>query len=531
MIGTTSGDVVGCTPGDGRVSRFLGIPFAEPTYGARRFRRTERYARRVEPLDAFVFGPASAHLYDPNEGTLADFGEAESDPQCFHVGTEGPLTLNIWTPAPDRGKRPVLVFIHGGANWVGTSRLPLYHGDRFCERGDVVFVSFNYRLGLLGFMEFGWLGGRAYEGSHANGLRDQLAALEWIHANIGAFGGDPDNVTVMGESAGSSNITWLIATGRLGGLAKRVVLMSGAGGNSLRYDWTLEGGCAAARKVMALAGLETMAQLLRLTTEELLERHRRAFRALHIFEQSMFTPRVDGDFIASSPFEYAARGAASQLDVLIGYTGFEMGLYLLYDPELDRRTCAEHLSSMRLVHEQKNAIRELYNKAYAAEAPGVRGMHLVSDIWFVMPSLILAETLAAHSANVWVYEFAWQNPRSRLRAGHALDLPFWFDKLELQQSQFLLGEPQGAAEVQERVELASRMQDALLAFARAGNPATSAMPWPPYDRDRRLVQMLDGRPEAVSDPRAQTRQWWCRHQDLITGIRSPLAPGADHGNE
>src|SRR5215469_7707827 len=254
-IPTQSGDVVGRV--EGAVSLFLGIPFAAPTHAAGRLLRTQPLAR-VGRIDASTFGPASAHLYDKHEGTLSEFGESDDDPHRIYVGDEGPLTLNIWTPAPDRARRPVLVFVHGGANWVGTSRLPLYHGDRFCERGDVVFVSFNYRLGVLGFMEFGWLGGPDYEGSHANGLRDQLAALEWIHANIGDFGGDPDNVTLMGESAGSVDITWLLASGRLKGLVKRVVLMSGVGGNSVRYDWSMDGGRATARRFAGLADLSSM---------------------------------------------------------------------------------------------------------------------------------------------------------------------------------------------------------------------------------------------------------------------------------
>lgn len=524
IVSTTSGDVIGTSVGKNPVRTFFGIPYAVGTEGEQRFRRTQRMVANGQPVDARMFGPASAQLYDKHEGSLAEFGEAEDDPGRFYVGNEGPLTLNIWTPGLDNCRRPVIVFVHGGANWVGTSRLPLYHGDHFCLRGDVVFVSFNYRLGVLGFMEFGWMGGPEYQGSNANGLIDQLTALEWIRANIEQFGGDSNNVTLMGESAGSKDISWLLASGRLTGLVRRIVLMSGVGGNSMRHDYSFEGGCAAARKFMRLAEVDSMPRLLALSTKQLMDRHRAAFSKLHVFEQSMFTPRVDGVFLKGSPLEIARRNGASGIDVMVGHTGYEMGLYLLYDPTLDRRSSADQFAYLRIDDSTKADLVRLYDEVYAHEASGVRGMHLLSDIWFVMPSLLLADQLAETSSNVWVYEFAWRNPRSHLRAGHALDLCFWFDKTRIEQSRFLLGDATDEADLRERDELAATMQDALIAFARSGNPSTPVAPWPAYDPARRQVQVFDVKSGIASDPRNATRSWWTRNQRLFSGNWITLDP-------
>lgn len=512
-----SGKVAGLVDSTSGGLQFLGIPFAAPTGGSSRFRKTVPAAPWAGTLQATQFGPAAAHLYDAAEGTPEEFGEASGKSPPLYVGDESALTLNIWTPGADGRRRPVVVFVHGGANWVGASRLPLYQGDTFTANGDVVFVSFNYRLGILGFMEFGAFGGPGFEGSHANGLRDQLEAVRWVVANIDAFGGDPQNITLTGESAGSIDITWLIAGGHLDGLVKRCFLMSGVGGNLLRHDYRIEAGQDAARQFLRHAGIEHMDDVLRFSTEELLTRHRDAFAKLHVFQQS-FTPRIDGSFVKRAPIQHAAEGRASKLEVVVGFTSYEMGLYLLYDPELDRKAYAQQMASLRTSESVKQLLTELYDAAYPHEPQGVRGMHMLSDIWFVMPSLLFAEQLARTGRNVWVYEFAWNNPGSRLRAGHALDLCFWFDKTTIKQSRFLLGEPTGAADQRGRDALARHMQDALLQFSRTGSPdaaATGALKWPAYNTVDRPVYVFDRQCVVVKDPRRVTRQWWLEHQSLI----------------
>ncbi|MEJ8569549.1 carboxylesterase/lipase family protein [Elongatibacter sediminis] len=502
--------------GDG-VAGFFGMPFTEPAGGERRFQPPLSPVSWPGTLDATDFGPSAAHLYDRHEGTLEDFGETDDDPERIFVGGEGSLTLNIWTPGCDARRRPTVIFIHGGANWVGSSRLPLYHGDRLARRCDVVFVSFNYRLGMLGFMEFGAFGGPDYRGSHANGLRDQLAAILWVRENIAAFGGDPERITLMGESAGSIDITWLMASGALSGLTRRVILMSGIGGNRMRHDYSIAGGEAAADRFLEAADIQDMPSLLSLDTRELMERHRRAFSKLHVFEQSMFTPRVDGDFIAQCPIAAAHSGAFAEFEILLGYTSFEMGLYLLYDPDLAAKPYEQQLHGLNIDPEHQRQVIDVYDRVYGDDPQGIRGMRLLSDIWYVMPSLVMAEALSQFSESVWVYEFAWQNSASPLGAAHATDLCFWFDKLETEQAKVLLGSTGRGPERQRRNLLAQAMQNAIGRFAHGEQPQSPLLAgeWRPYSRAARNVLVIDERSRLICDPRKETREWWSENQCLI----------------
>ena len=232
VVVTATGSVAGLRDEESGQCLFLGIPYAEPPLGDLRFRATVPKKPWQGVLDAGRFGAAGPQMFDPTEGSYREFTGADKPEsgRTDWLGSEDNLTLNVWTPEIRGQKRPVLVWIHGGANWLESSRLATYHGDRLVARGDVVFVSINYRLGIFGWLDVSGLGGEAYNGSHSNGLRDQLTALRWIRQNIAAFGGDPGNIAVMGESAGSIDLSWLLANGLLEGIARRVILMSGIAG-------------------------------------------------------------------------------------------------------------------------------------------------------------------------------------------------------------------------------------------------------------------------------------------------------------
>jgi len=217
----------------------------------------------------------------------------------------------------------------------------------------------------------------------------------------------------------------------------------------------------------------------------------------------------------ANSIEYAAKGGVGDIDVLIGYTSYEMGLYLLYDTELDEKSYSEQLAYLRANDEFKNELIGLYDDTYKHEPRGVRGMHLLSDVWFVMPSLLFAEHAAARGSNVWMYEFAWENSRSRLRSAHALDLFYWFGKTDIDHGRLLLGEAADENDRELRRGLARRMQDCLIAFARAGSPATTDTPWPAYDIERRTVCTLTDRPVVTNDPRGTTRMWWLSNQRRV----------------
>ena len=176
VVDAPCGSLSGLWDEQAGLGRFLGIPYAEPPVGDLRFKPTVPKRRWPGTLDASRFGPASAQVFDRLEGGIEEFEDEPKDGAAWSVGSEDSLTLNVWTPAADDGRRSVLVWIHGGANYLESSRQPIYHGDRLAQRGDVVFVSLNYRLGIFGFLDLSVLGGEAYRGSHSNGLRDQLTA-------------------------------------------------------------------------------------------------------------------------------------------------------------------------------------------------------------------------------------------------------------------------------------------------------------------------------------------------------------------
>ncbi len=517
-VSTESGDVSGLLDPSSGISAFLGIPYAEPPIGSLRFRPPVPVQKWSGVRDASRFGSASAHIHDVHEGSREEFGESTSDREKNYIGEEDSLTLNIWSRLAQRPTQPVVVFIHGGANWVGTSRLPVYHGDQFVNHGDVVFVSMNYRLGSLGFLELGELGGEEFVGSANNGLKDQLTALHWIHRNIAAFGGDASNITLVGQSAGSIDISWLLAGGHLDDCVRRVVLMSGVGGNKLRHDYSLEGGNRVARKFLRFAEIESIEHYQRLTTAELIERHRRAFQHMHVFEQSMFSPRIDGEFLKDSPIGYAAKGKAANIDVLIGHTGYEMGLYLLYDPTLDDKDYKTHFRNLKLGSSYKTELASLYDDVYESETVGVRAMQLLSDIWYVMPTLLLAEHLSKFSNRVWVYDFSWAPDGSPCRSAHAFDLFFWFNKTNTAHGQKLVGTPRSKKAARQMQELSMQMQASLLSFASVGDPdiglGGSGL-WAAYNNIERPTAILDTKIATRLDPRVKTRTWWAGNQDLI----------------
>ena len=296
IVETSSGRVRGRTDADG-LCCFLGIPYAEPPVGALRFRAPVPVAPWQDIRDASAFGAASAQVFDPLEARIEDLGGEPSETQPVWVGSEDSLTLNIWSPGTDDARRPVIIYIHGGANWLESSRVPVYHGDRFAARGDIVFASLNYRLGFFGFLDIGVLD-PAYAGSHINGLRDQALALRWLKDNIAAFGGDPDNITVMGESAGSVDTSWLLASGALDGIARRAVLMSGVNTVSAVPRRQADDGSESgrlARELLYRSGIGSIDQLLALSTEEVLARHAELLGDYHMLSiDSWFYPRRDG---------------------------------------------------------------------------------------------------------------------------------------------------------------------------------------------------------------------------------------------
>jgi len=400
------------------------------------------------------------------------------------------LTVNVWAPAPPATGLPVMVFIHGGAFLLGGKDSPLYDGSSFARNG-VVLVSVVYRMGLEGFVSI--------PGGDSNpGLRDQIAALAWVRDNALAFGGDPANVTVIGESAGAMSIADLIASPLAEGLFRRAIVQSGHG-SLVRSE-------SAARRLTALIarrlktppdadgfrsrsiedGVAAVEWAARPTTRvDLRERNGRDLT----YGLSKFIPVAGDEVLPHPPMEALKAGAGAKVDVLIGTNRDEMNLYLVPTGVRDRLFGLLAWFLLSRVQPQARAILKAYGLGRKGRKAGHVYAEAVSDLMFRWPARRYAE---AHRGRTHVYEFDWRSPtcKGELGACHGLELAFVFNTLAA------VSGPEGMAGENPPQDLADRVHGLWIAFARDGSA-----PWPEYSRDDRQVYSLT-RGESAAEPPA-----------------------------
>ncbi|MFJ6940100.1 carboxylesterase/lipase family protein [Streptomyces sp. NPDC101132] len=487
-VRVAGGLVRGCR--EAGVAVFRGIPFAEPPVGALRFAAP----RPVRGWD----GVRPAVSYGPPPPQGGHFG---MDALAADAAGDDWLTVNVWSPDPGPGAGlPVMVWIQGGAYSIGTSGLPEYDGGRLARDG-VVVVTFNYRVGLEGYGLF--------EGAPANrGLLDQIAALEWVRENIGAFGGDPGRVTVFGQSAGAGSVAALLGAGRAAGLFRRAVAQSVQGTfftPELAAD--IAGACAAELGLRPTAAdlsgvdparLAAAGDAIGAKAGQWADRWGpAAHRAIP------FSPVVDGESLAATPWRALADGAGRDVDLLVGHTRHETRLLAALDGVLGQVTPEQAEAALRVYGPGPDAALR-YREAFPDAGPEELYELVCSDWLFRMPSLHLAEAQAAAGGRAHVYELAWAAPGmgGTLGACHGLDVPLVFGNLDRGRPAVLIGEgPNPEAE-----ELSARMRAAWTAFAAGGDPG-----WPAYDPGRRAVLLLDTGPAVAAYPEEASRRLWRDH--------------------
>lgn len=482
---------------------FRGIPFAEPPVGAYRFAAPQPVRGWDGVRDALSYGPPPPQAGAFGMDALSQDAAGDGDW----------LTVNVWSPEPASGAGlPVMVWIQGGAYVIGTSGLPEYDGGRLSREGGVVVVTFNYRLGIEGFAQI--------EGAPANrGLLDQVAALRWVRDNIRAFGGDPDQVTAFGESAGGGSIAALLAMPSAAGLFRRAIVQSAPG---TFFSPALAADIAAAY-ASELGLRPTVADLSGVTPPQLAaagdaviakaaqwtERWGKAAQ-----RSILISPVVDGDVLPVTPWQALADGAARDVELLVGHTREEQRLLTALDGLLGQVTEEQATAALRSFAPGPDG-PDRYRAAFPLAGPDDLHELVNSDWLFRMPSLHLAEAQTAAGGRAHVYELTWPAPGMGgvLGACHGLDVPLVFGNLTGTQAAMLIGEtPSPEAET-----LSAHMRTAWTAFATHGAPG-----WPPYTPDQRLTQLFDTTPTVTTYPEESSRVLWQDHVFPALPLTGPI---------
>jgi para-nitrobenzyl esterase len=512
IVKTTHGPVQGLV--DGGIHAFKGLRYAAPPTGELRFKAPRPPAAWTAVADASAFGApaiqmatgASANPTTELSKQLATIFTTSTE---MKIASEDCLFLNVWTPGVDAGKRPVMVWLHGGGFAYGSGSWPVYDGHNLAKKGDVVVVTVNHRLNVFGYLYLGELAGKAYADSGNAGMLDLVAALEWVRDNIAAFGGDPGNVTIFGESGGGAKVSTLMAMPLARGLFHRAIVESGPGlrgvpkeGATAMAKAILEqlaiapGDAAALAKALAAAPTEKVLAAAHAVAE------RSGPGALGMMR---LAPVVDGGALPRHPFDPDAPALSADVPLLIGWNKDEMTLFAASEPwfgKLTEEELPKRVAEAAGGEEKGKALLAALRAARPGYSPTYLQTGALSASRMFLGSVQLAERKAAlGAAPVFVYELAWETPVGGgiFKSPHTLEIPFVFANVD--KAAVLVGSgPQVAV-------LEREMSDAWLAFARTGNPNTSGLPqWPAYDANRRATMVFDTATRVVDDPDGAIRK-------------------------
>jgi para-nitrobenzyl esterase len=496
VVDTSNGKVRGY--GRRGIIKFKGIPYAAPPVGNLRFSPPVPIKPWAGVRDALEYGPTAPQTPSTLE---ALFGgqRAQSEAEC--------LTLNIWTPGVDSLKRPVMFFIHGGAFVTGSGAA--FDGSRLALRGDVVVVSTNYRLGALGFL---YLPGATGASSNV-GLLDMAAALRFVKANIALFGGDPESITIFGESAGGFAIASLLAMPEAKGLFRRAILQSGAthplGGHP-------EEAKRAGDKLIETLNIKKgdLQTLRKIPAEEIIKAQIAvmpdASGGFAVDRPLRLGPVVDGEVVPELPLSAIRKGFSKEIDIFVGSNLDETKLWNLLNPEAEKIRPEGLEKGLKAIaaltgknESQVDKLLKIYQKT--RKTPRDIMDALTTDYTFRIPSIRLAEAQSRHQKNTYMYLFTWQSPfkGGKYGAMHALELGFVFGVL-------LATEVGIFPKRDEETEtLSGAMMDTWIAFARTGNPNNPAIPdLTPYSVEKRATVIFDNEIKVQDDPYGEERAAW-----------------------
>ena len=481
-IKTTSGMVGGYI--DDGVHIYKGIPYAE----------AERFMPPVAPeswegvRSSRAYGPTCPQgkrtgWYSDDQAFAFDWDDGFQDENCLRV--------NIWTQGINNGKkRPVMVWLHGGGYSAGSGQeLPAYDGKSLCKTGDVVVVSLNHRLNVLGFLDLSAYGEK-YAKSGNIGLLDIIAALKWVKDNISAFGGDPSNITIFGQSGGGGKVSTLLAMPSAGGLFHKAIVQSGSMLQTMTMKYSRRIGAIVVEELGIKAS--NIDDIKNVPYEKLLEAGNKAVARVRMeaeregFSTFIFgwAPTVDGDILPTQPFDIQAPAISKDIPMLIGSTLHEF-LGSAYNPALKNITIDEAKSELE---KRFGARTNEFIKVFGSVYPNFRPIDLLDVDLIFRPGVVRQATLKAaqQGAPVYMYMFAWESPvlNGKFRSTHCMELPFVFNNIS--RCRNMTGDSEDA------YALANIMSRSWINFVRTGDPNAEGLPeWKPYIPEEGATMFFD----------------------------------------
>ena len=453
------------------VASWLGIPYAKPPVGERRFKAPEYVDASDRVFEARYYG----------KGAFGSLGY----PDCIQkLVSEDCLYLNIWVNADDKTeKKPVMVWIHGGAYVIGSGSQISYSGANLVQaHSDIIMVNINYRLNMYGFMDFSSVpGGENFKTAPCNGLLDQAMALRWVHENIAAFGGDPDNVTIFGQSAGGGSVSILPVMKEANQYFQKVIAQSGS--TTLACPVGCEAAQGKTKALLEYTGCKTMDDIMALSEE--------ALQKAYVEAVGKFTscPYYGTEVLPEAPIELYKKGYAKHISIMAGSTADEARLFMGQGPMLsmeEQKKFAQRAvgDAVPCLKEEDRKYYDEFNRVCRFQEPGLVETEFMNELMFRVPMLNQLDVQSAFS-KTFCYYWSYPSSNADMGAPHSVEIIFVFnDRGAGTRSAF------NGTNIAD--EIFTAVQQTWTNFARCGNPSTDQIDWKAYSADDQNVMVIAG---------------------------------------